>query len=116
MKLFFNILNFAVFGVIAAVAALMGTIEEADTGIMLVLGVVVAMCALGASFFWRLINWTSEQRGERARKIEYKHNKGGVHILWWIFWLIVFFPALIVVAIIHSNKKTRAAIQEANMR
>ena len=30
--------------------------------------------------------------------------------------LIVFFPALIVVAIIHSNKKTRAAIQETNMR
>ena len=116
MKLFLNILNFAVFGAIAAFAASLGTIGEADTGIVLMAGVVVAVCALGAGFFWRLINWTPEQRAERARKIEYKHNKGGVHIFWWTFWLIVFFPALIVVAIIHSNKKTRAAIQEANMR
>ncbi len=32
----------------------------------------------------------------------------GVHWFWWIFWLVVFFPALIVVAIVHTNKKDKA--------
>jgi hypothetical protein len=30
--------------------------------------------------------------------------KKGVHVIWWIFWLLVFFPALIVVAVVHFNK------------
>ncbi len=32
----------------------------------------------------------------------------GVHWFWWVFWLLVFFPALIVVAIVHTNKKDKA--------
>jgi hypothetical protein len=28
----------------------------------------------------------------------------GVHAGWWVFWLIVFWPALIVVAVVHFNK------------
>ena len=30
--------------------------------------------------------------------------KKGVHIGWWIFWFLVFFPALVIVAVVHFNK------------
>ena len=28
----------------------------------------------------------------------------GVHWFWWIFWLLVFWPAVVLVAIAHSKK------------
>ena len=31
--------------------------------------------------------------------------KTGVHWGWWVFWLIFFWPALIVVALIHFGRK-----------
>ena len=36
----------------------------------------------------------------------------GVHWGWWLFWLIVFWPALLFVALSHSKKK--AAIRQSN--
>lgn len=41
---------------------------------------------------------------EEEVEVETKKEVKGVHIGWWIFWLIVFFPALIVVAVVHFNK------------
>lgn len=35
-------------------------------------------------------------------------DAGGVSAFWWVFWLIVFAPMLIVVAIVHVNRKSRA--------
>ena len=37
----------------------------------------------------------------------------GIHWGWWVFWGLVFLPSLIVVAILHNGRKTRAAIREA---
>ncbi|WP_435137617.1 hypothetical protein [Pseudopelagicola sp. nBUS_19] len=36
----------------------------------------------------------------------------GIHWGWWVFWGLVFLPSLIVVAILHNGRKTRAAIRE----
>lgn len=56
-----------------------------------------------------LINLTHEQRDE----IRGKPEPAGVHWFWWVFWLIVFLPALIIVAIIHTGRKTRAEIRNS---
>jgi len=32
----------------------------------------------------------------------------GVHPGWWVFWTVAFWPALIVVAVVHSDKKKKA--------
>lgn len=108
MKLFFNILNYAVFGILVALSVFMAFQPET-----LVLGQVfaAAFAVMGVSL-WRIINTTAEERAARGAKLERERDKGGVHWFWWVFWLIAFFPALIVVAIIHNGRKTRAAIRE----
>jgi hypothetical protein len=40
--------------------------------------------------------------------VELERDLNGVHWFWWVFWLLIFWPALIVTWIIHSNKKERA--------
>ena len=58
----------------------------------------------------------AEIKAKQAAKSEahaIKRDQGGVHWFWWLAWLIVFFPALIVVAIIHVGRKNRAAIRNA---
>jgi hypothetical protein len=35
-------------------------------------------------------------------------DAAGVGVFWWLFWLIVFAPALIVVAMVHFSRKSRA--------
>ena len=65
-----------------------------------------------ATAFWSIINKTEAERAEMRAKRREKVDAGGVHAFWWVFWLIAFFPALIVVAIIHNGRKTRAAIRE----
>ena len=108
MKLFFNILNYAVFGILVALSVFMAFQPET-----LVLGQVLAavFAVIGVSL-WRVINTTAEERAAMDAKLERERDKGGVHAFWWVFWLIAFFPALIVVAIIHNGRKTRAAIRE----
>lgn len=37
---------------------------------------------------------------------------GGVNLFWWIFWLIIFWPMLVIVCLVHfSNKQTIYHIQ-----
>ena len=104
MKLFFNILNYAVFGILVAFSVFMAFQPET-----LVPGVILAaaFAVIGVSL-WRVINTTAEERAKSAEK----RDANGVHWFWWVFWLIAFFPALIVVAIMHNGRKTRAAIRE----
>ena len=33
-------------------------------------------------------------------------KKGGVHGFWWVFWLIMFIPVLILVALVHFSSET----------
>ena len=108
MKLFFNILNYAVFGPLVAFSVIMALQPD-----MLMLGVVLGGCFLAmGTAVWRIINTTAEERAAMDAKRRQKADAGGVHAFWWVFWLIAFFPALIVVAIIHNGRKTRAAIRE----
>ena len=108
MKLFFNILNYTIFGVLLSFSVFMAL--QPDT---LMLGVILGGCFLAmATAFWSIINKTEAERAEMRAKRRQKVDAGGVHAFWWVFWLIAFFPALIVVAIIHNGRKTRAAIRE----
>ena len=46
---------------------------------------------------------------------DYRKNqkeKSGVHFLIWVFWFIAFFPALIIVAIVHHGRRVRSAINK----
>lgn len=56
--------------------------------------------------------------GQRARERlrQYRRDSRGVNIFWWLFWLVVFFPALIIVAIVHNGRKNRAALYELGER
>ena len=36
----------------------------------------------------------------------------GVHWGWWVFWLLAFWPALIVVLIVHIGKKSKQVVIE----
>ena len=105
MKLFFNILNFVVFGGLAAIFMAAAVSQEGDQNV----GAFLSACfiVMGVSL-WRIINTTAEERAKSAEK----RDANGVHWFWWVFWLIAFFPALIVVAIMHNGRKTRAAIRE----
>lgn len=67
----------------------------------------IVIAALLATAFHNLITMTQEQRDEISGKAE----RTGVHWFWWVFWLFMFFPALLIVAIIHSGRKTRAEIR-----
>jgi len=69
---------------------------------------------------YSLIFHTEEERvGMRAEAKAKRQAKrmakeaNGVHWFWWLFWLVVFFPALIVVAIMHTGAKNRATIRKA---
>ncbi|MEP1200763.1 hypothetical protein [Tateyamaria sp.] len=115
LKLVLNILNIIVFGCATAIAVLMAT-----TGGMLGLGIVLALCSICiGTAFWSLINLTDgdrqKLRDEAAQKrviAAKERDAKGVHWVWWVLCLLVFFPALIVVAIVHSGRKNRAAMRE----
>ena len=109
MKLFFNILNFVVFGGLAAIFMAGAVYQEGFQNV----GAFLSACfiVMGVSL-WRIINTTAEERAAMGAKRRQKVDAGGVHWFWWVFWLIAFFPALIVVAIMHNGRKTRAAIRE----
>ena len=37
--------------------------------------------------------------------LEHENPKGkGVHWFWWVFWLVLFLPALFLVALVHEEK------------
>lgn len=42
---------------------------------------------------------------------EAQTEKSGVAVWLWIFWLVVCFPVLIVVAIVHTGRKNRHALR-----
>ena len=80
---------------------------------MPVLGGLLTFCVIGiAVACWSLINTTEAERAQMRADRARARDAGGIHWLWWVFWLIVFFPALIVVAIVHSARKNRAAMRE----
>lgn len=113
-----NTLNIASAIVIGGIGAIATTGDG-----MFGIGVAFIIIAIVlATAFHSLINLTQEKRNEieferQQRAIEKRAKKGGkanrtgVHWFWWVFWLIMFFPALIIVAIIHSGRKTRAEIR-----
>ena len=43
---------------------------------------------------------------------EINTDNEGVHWAWWVLWAILFWQALIIIAIIHTGRKNRAAIRE----
>ena len=40
--------------------------------------------------------------------------KVSVHWFWWLFWLVVFWPALIIVYVIHSKRANAALVAAIN--
>ena len=39
-------------------------------------------------------------------------TEGGVHWGWWLFWLLIFWPALIITAVIHFNNRHVVIVEE----
>jgi len=83
----------------------------------LILFVIFLFMVLTA--IYSLIFHTEEEREEMRAEAKAKrqakrmtNEANGVHWFWWLFWLVLFFPALIVVAIMHTGRKNRAAIRE----
>ena len=103
MKTFLNVANAVVFGGIAlsSIAIAMSTLPL-EVIITATIAIIFWVC------FHRLINTTKAERIAAT-------DAGGVHWVWWILWLILFFPALIVVAIIHTGRKNRAAIRSVRV-
>ena len=83
-------------------AALIGVLMMATERDLFGLGVVLAAIGLVIAY----LPWMEKQTAAEI-------DAGGVHWFWWVFWLIIFFPALIVVAIIHTGRKNRAAIRSS---
>lgn len=107
MKTFLNILNYSVAAVGSALWIFMAT--EPDLQLT---GTVLLGCQIGIAVgFWSLINLTQEQRDKMRGG-----PREGVHWFWFLFWLVFFFPALVITFLIHFNRKnaaTRRAILEA---
>ena len=38
----------------------------------------------------------------------------GVHWFWWLFWLVVFWPALLFVILTHTDRRKRAVAYFSN--
>ena len=105
-----NILNFVVFGGFTAIFMLGATYQEGFLvgGALISVGSILMGIAV-----YSLINYTNEERAAMRAKSAEKKDANGVHWFWWVFWLIAFFPALIVVAIMHTGRKNRAAIRSS---
>lgn len=46
---------------------------------------------------------TSESKAEKVKVLDTKRD--GVHWGWWIFWLVIFWPMLAVLALVHYNSR-----------
>ncbi len=105
------------FGTIATIGALMATgsawaYQSAYNSTLpsdeLIASSAVIFGLMGVALISVSYNYGLSTAQERAAKTD----AGGVHAIWWILWLILFFPALIIVAIVHNGRKNRSVIRE----
>ena len=61
------------------------------------------------------LTWTPKRKPINTELVHKAHKRSaraqqfaGVHWGWWVFWSLFFWPALIVVAILHNGKKSNA--------
>jgi hypothetical protein len=73
---------------------------------------VVLFAALLANIMWPGVIARRDAACAVRNAAALSKEARGVHAFWWIFWAIVFFPMLIVVAIVHVGRKNRAAIRQ----